>query len=231
MAMREWLEEALAECTVTEEAHTYLMGRGASPEVIEEWGIKVWDPPFSPCPQANLHEHYGKFFERFEGKVIYPLYSPKGLLLGFDSRHIDRKDDVRFLLPESRWNPVWIGMPSAMNRLWDGYDAVIVEGRFDVFAMQQLVEARKSKKAVLGSGPAHLSWKQADYLQRWVKGHTYFAYDNDPTGKKGTEDALKNLDRREVSSSALRYGKPKDDPGLIWDGGGVEALEGAFPYL
>jgi len=227
MALDEWLEAALAGCSMTEEARDYLMGRAATPEIIEEWGIKVWDPPLEPCPQSNLHEHYGQHFERFADKIIYPLYSPKGTLLGFDSRHIDRKDDVRFLLPKSRWNPVWIGMPSAMQLLWAGKDVIIVEGRFDVYAMLHVAKDR----AVLGSGPAHLSWKQVEYLARWVKGHVYLAYDNDPTGKKGTEDALKNLDRRGVSCSQLRYGKPQDDPGLIWDRGGVQTLHEAFPYL
>lgn len=231
MALAEWLEAALESCPVTEDARDYLMGRGAAPEVIEKWGIKVWDPPLEPCPQANLHEHYGKHFERFEDKVIYPLYSPKGDLLGFDSRHIDRKDDVRFLLPKNRWNPVWIGMPDAMEKIWSGCDVIIVEGRFDVFAMLQLTTSRGIDKAVLGSGPAHLSWKQVEYLVRWMRGHVYVAYDNDPTGKKGTEDALKNLARREVPCSDLRYGKPQDDPGLIWDRGGVQTLHEAFPYL
>ena len=231
MAIAEWLTEALSASPLTEEARDYLMGRAATPEIIDSWKIKVWDPPLSPCPQTNLHEHYGTHFERFEGKVIYPLYSPKGKFLGFDSRHIDQKDDVRFLLPENRWTPVWIGMPSAMQSIWEGRDVVIVEGRYDVFAMLQLVATRKSDKAILGLGPAHLSWKQVEFLGRWVTGRVYIAFDNDDPGKKGTAEALENLSRRDVECSQLRYGKPKEDPGLIWDRGGVEALSAAFPYL
>jgi len=221
MALTEWLRAALEASPLTEEARDYLMGRAATPEIIDTWGIKVWDPPLEPCPKRNLHEHYGAHFERFEGKVIYPLYNPRGKLLGFDSRHIDRKDDVRFLLPESHWNPVWIGMPFAMEALWEGRDLIVVEGRYDVFAM----------KGVLGSGPARLSWKQTEHLYRWMRGHVYMVYDNDDPGKKGTADALEVLSRRQVPCSRLPYGKSGDDPGLIWDRGGVEALRTAFRYL
>jgi len=241
MEVSEWILANLANCPLPSEARDYLLGRGATDRLIEEWGIKVWDPPLSPCPDSRLHEHYGQNFERFEGKVIYPLLSPKGRFLGFDSRHIDRKDDLRYLFRESRWNPVWIGMPSEMEKIWRGCDVVLVEGRFDVFAMRQLVETKGIDKAVLGSGPAHLSWKQSEFLGRFCgavdvnhrpkAAHVYVAYDNDPTGKKGTQDVLKILDIRKVECSHLKYGGANDDPGGIWDRGGVEQLLKEFPTL
>ena len=151
---------------------------------------------------------------------------------------MDRKDDVRYLLPESRWQPIWIGMPQAQEDLWGEKDLIVVEGRFDVFAILQLLAATGNDKAVLGSGPAHLSWKQTEYLRRWCQldedkrpPKVYIAYDNDDPGKKGTADALKHLDQRGVQCRELRYGKPQDDPGEIWDRGGVEALRKAFPYM
>lgn len=238
MEVSEWLQEGLARSPLTDEVRDYLMGRGATDRLIVEWGIKVWDPPLISCPDSRLHKPYGEYFERFEGKTIYPLLSPKGRFLGFDSRHIDRKDDVRYLLPESRWNPVWIGMPGAMGQIWRGCDVVVVEGRFDVFAMLQLVSALGIDKAVLGSGPAHLSWQQVAFFQRFcakvrVEGakrppHVYLAYDNDSTGKKGTADALKYLDMRKVECSPLKYGLSNDDPGEIWDRGGVKNLRKNF---
>lgn len=241
MEVGQWLQDALGMCVLTEEARDYLMGRGATPRVIEEWGIKVWEPPLTPCPDASIHEYYGTHFERFEGKVIYPLFSPKGRFLGFDSRRIDAKDDVRYLLPESRWNPVWVGMPAAMEKIWRGADVVIVEGRFDVYAMHQLIEARHSSVVALGSGPAHLSWKQVEFLKRWCSAvdvpdrkrppHVYMGYDNDDAGNKGSTDAIKHLSYGGVQSSRLRYGKPGDDPGAVWDQGGVEHLCKEFPDL
>jgi len=226
-----WLTKGLEDSPLTEDAVDYLKGRGATDRIIEEWGIKVWDPPLTPCPDERLHRHYGTHFDRFEGKAIYPLLSPKGRFLGFDSRHIDRKDDVRYLLPESRWNPVWVNMPGAMDRIWSGSDIMVVEGRYDVLAMIQLAEARGSKIAILGSGPAHLSYKQMGFLKRWALGKIWMAYDNDPAGKKGTADAVEFAKKARLNLQPIRYGKLSDDPGALWDRGGVELLDQEFPHF
>jgi len=226
--MSAWLATALDLCSLSEEHRDYVMGRGATPEVIEQWGMMTFEAPPDPVPDTSLHRHYGEYLERFEGKIIYPLLSPRGRLLGFDSRTPYRKDDDRFLLVEARWNPVWIGMPGAMGAIWNGHDIVVVEGRADVWA---LLHATTRGQAVIGSGPAHLSYKQAQFLRRWALGDVYMAYDNDDAGKKGAEDAVENLSFGRVRCSKLRYGRAGDDPGAIWDRGGVEELREAFPHL
>lgn len=227
MALTEWLTQALRDSSLTDDARDYLMGRGAPPEVIDTWGFKVFDCPLAPCPDGSLHRHYGEHFERFEGKVIYPLYSGRGRLLGFDSRSLGEKDNDQFLLPESRWNAVWIGMPAAMDLVWRGRDVVVVEGVFDVFAMLHIAGDR----AVLGTRSAHVSWKHAEFLRRWCAGTVLMVYDRDEAGEKGTADALRHLSRRGLRCSEIRYGRRGDDPGEIWDRGGVEALREAFPKL
>lgn len=223
-----WLASALEMCSLSEEHRDYVMGRGATPEVIERWGITSFEAPPEPVPESSLHRHYGEHLDRFEGKIIYPLYSPRGRLLGFDSRTPYHKDDDRFLLMEARWNPVWIGMPSAMEAVWAGRDIVVVEGRADVWAVLHVCSRGQ---AVLGSGPAHLSYKQTEFLRRWALGDVYMAYDNDDAGKKGTADALRHLERLRVECNEIRYGRTGDDPGAIWDRGGAEALREAFPHL
>jgi DNA primase len=227
MAMMEWLMAALAASTLTEEARDYLMGRGATDDVIAAWQLKSFDCPLDPCPDRRLHEHYGSHFERFEGKVIYPLRCPRGKLLGFETRSIDAKDNDQFLLPDSRWNPVWIGLPSAMPSIWEGRDIVVVEGVFDAFAMLHVAGTR----AVLGSRSAHLSWKHVEFLRRWCGGTVLMAYDRDDAGEKGTRDAIRHLSSRQVRCTDLPYGRRGDDPGEIWDRGGVGALREAFSKL
>lgn len=238
--LREWLERALELSGLSEDGLHYLMGRGATPEVIEKWGIKTFDAPEEPFPDQRLHDHYGPHFERFEGKLVYPLLGPRGQLLGIDTRSIDQKDDDRYLLPESRWNPVWIGMiPDTMQAIYEGRDIIIVEGRFDVYPMYHVV----GNRAVLGSATAHLSWAHVEFLRRWARrqlrrgqtsagrgGHVYIVYDQDDTGRHGTDDALRKLGQRGVECSEIRYGRKGDDPGTIWDRGGVEALREAFVF-
>lgn len=224
--MKEWLENALADCVLTEDAEDYLLGRGATRDLLERWGVKVFECPSEPCPDERFHEKLGTHFDLFEDRVIYPLRSPRGALLGFDSRSLDRKNEVRFMLPESQWHPVWINMPDAMEKVYAGHPVVVVEGRYDVFAMLRIVK----HQAVLGSGPAHLNWRQLEFLRRWCS-EVWIAYDRDPAGAKGTESALKDLGFRGVQCRELPYGRTGDDPGLIWDRGGDAALREAFPYF
>jgi DNA primase len=227
MALTEWLVAALAASGVTDDARDYLMGRGATDEVIDAWQIKVFDCPREVCPDTRRHEHYGAHFERFEGKIIYPLHCPRGRLLGFEARSINAKDVDQFLLDDSRWNPVWIGMPSGMLPIWEGRDVIVVEGIFDAFAMLHVANGR----SVLGSRSAHLSWKHVEFLRRWCKGTVLMTYDRDDAGAKGNADALQHLSNRRVRCAELSYGRRGDDPGEIWDRGGVKALREAFPKL
>lgn len=224
--MREWIENALSDCVVSEEAEAYLLGRGATREIIEQWGIKVFECPAQECPDERYHEKLGTHFDIFEGRVIYPLRSLRGTLLGFDSRSLGHKNEIRFMLPESHWHAVWINMPGAMEKIYQRRRVVVVEGRYDVFAMLRIVK----EEAVLGSGPAHLNWRQLEFLRRWGV-EVWIVYDRDPAGMKGTEDGLKDLRYRGVECRELPYGRKGDDPGLIWDNGGEPALRGVFPYF
>jgi DNA primase len=226
MALSEWLEGALDDCTLTEEARDYLMGRGATEETLARWGICCFECPETPCPDAALGRRYGPHFEVFRDKVIYPLRTGRGTLLGMDSRSLGRKDELRFLLPESAWQAIWIGLPDAMQGMWDGQDVLIVEGRYDVYAMKHVFSG-----PVLGSGPAHLNWKQVEWLRRWSKGRILMAYDRDAAGRQGTDKALVDLKRYELPCSEVVYGRPGDDPGLLYDRGGAAKLRAEFPYL
>lgn len=227
MEVSEWIGRALDDSTLLDEHRDYLMGRGATPDLIEKWGIRTFECPFSRCPDPVLAKRYGPHLETFRERIVYPLRSLRGRLLGFDSRHVDQKDDLRLLLAESRWNCVWIGAPQGMDLIWAGSDLVVVEGRYDVFAMLQIV----GDKAVWGSGPAHLSWKHVESVRRWVRGTVHVVYDQDEAGRRGTEKGLGEMRRHEVRCIEVPYGASGDDPGAIWDRGGREALREAFPSL
>lgn len=231
--MKEWLEEALEASSLSEDSRDSLMGRGATSEILSSWKIRNFQLPYDKCPDPALARRYGSRFDVFEGKILFPLYSARGHLLGFDSRSPEKKDEIRFLLPESQWHAVWIGMPSAMSRIWEGQDIVIVEGRFDVFAALHGVQ----NAAVLGSGPAHLSGKQVEFLRRWTvlikksefhQAMVHLAYDIDATGQRGSYRSLKELRELGILCSKVRYGSMGDDPGVLWDRGGVESVRKVF---
>jgi DNA primase len=194
-------------------------------EVIQSWQMVTFTPPRELAPDPLFRERYGPHGEFFKDRVLIPLWSPRGTLLGFDSRAIgDTKRASRFMIGDRPWAVCWIGVKSAMSKIWQGKDPWIVEGAFDVFALMHAIDA-----PVLGAGPARLVQGQLEFLRRFSK-FVNLAFDRDATGRKGTHAALKDLARLEVSCRDVPYGKTDDDPGAIWLRGGAPGMCAAFPY-
>lgn len=223
MTMQQWLSETFRDSYLSEEARDYLLARGALSNTIEEMGVVTFLPPASECPIPEFATKFGKHFEFFEGKLMFPIYSPMGALIGFDSRSVEAKDLIRFHLKEASWNPVFHGMPKAMHRIWKGADIWIVEGVFDLFALEHILP----DCAIIGVGPAHLNFKHLEFLRRW-KNHVNLCLDQDDAGRRGMKKAFEDLQRWKISCRMVAYGKTGDDPGAIWTRGGVKSLQESF---
>lgn len=229
--MREWVEKAFQGCVLTEFVEGYMLARGATSEWITKWGITSWVCPEEPCPSQAFRESFGEHGEFFEGRLLIPLVSPRGRLLGWESRVPYDKQVNRFLINDSPWDPVFLGIQTALPRLWERSSTVwVVEGIFDVCALMQ---ARPSD-VVLGTGPARLTRSQETFLKRFAVSQSglssldvRLAFDQDNAGQKATAAALKNLKFLGVQCQSFPYGKVKD-PGSVWDQGGREAVLRVF---
>lgn len=233
-----WLADHFPTLTLYEDHAGYFLGRGAQEASLLRLGVKSWQPLPEDAPDPEFRDRYGDRGEKLEGWVLWPLYSPRGRVLGFAGRKAGEKVITRYLLPEAAWQPIWTGLtPETMQRIWDGGDIWIVEGIFDLFPLEWTVPV---KDAVLGSERARLTDKHIEFLRRFCRGagqQVYMVYDNDDPGRKaifGWEDetgkkrwgALKRLERVKVRASAPKYrGK---DPGEVWNQGGVAAVQAIF---
>ena len=216
-----------------------------SEEVIEGLGIGVWPSQFpedfGPAPHedfCNRHGPLGLGGPRktpLAGHLTIPLYSPRGALIGFEARGVEEKKLTRFLLPEAQWNPVFIGVPFGMDRIWQGGSVWIVEGVFDLGALYQAIP---KKDAVLSSLRARLTDSHVEFLRRYARDFVNMVYDNDETGQHGTHDwtdsegklrwgALTRLSKAGVECRAIPYTGGKD-PGEIWERTGTEGLRKAL---
>jgi len=233
-----WLNDALKEMTLTEPVAGYLYGRGAQEQTITELGCVTWAADKAFSQEKLWLERTGPDGrgEWLNGWLIMPLLGPRGQLLGFEARRTDVKKFSRWLTPEAAWNPVFSGLtPSAMAKIWAGGDIWLVEGTFDMFALQWAIP---DKDVVLATVTAMLNARQVEFLRRFCKGWVNVAYDNDTQGRNGTfgwtDDAgkfrwgaLKKLDHVGLRSRDVRYSGGKD-PGEIWDRGGAEGVQAAF---
>ena len=222
-----WLASHLSGCSLREAHLGYFLGRGAKEESIAGFCIKTWQAMEEDAPDPDFCERYGDKGERLGDWAIWPLFSPRGRVLGFEGRRLPEKNITRFLLPEAGWQPLWFGLtPEVMKR--------IVEGLFDLFAMEWAVP---EGDVVLASLRAKLTDKHVEFLRRFCRGWVRMVYDNDEAGQHGVHGfvddngkkrwgALQRLDRVKVKAVCVSYrGK---DPGEVWNHGGVVGVQATF---
>lgn len=230
-----WLATHFKTLTLDEAHEGYFLGRGAKEESLAQLGVKTWQAMTEASPDPEFNERYGALGERLGDWILWPLYSPRGRVIGCAGRRGTEKNITRYLLPEAHWQPIWTGLtPETMARIWAGADVWVVEGIFDLFPLEWAIPATD---VVLGSERAKLTDKHVEFLRRFCRGWVRMVYDNDEAGQHGVHGfiddngkkrwgALQRLDRVKVKAVSMTYrGK---DPGEVWNHGGVAGVRAAF---
>lgn len=222
--MRRWLESALERFQLEFECEEYLLERGAKESSYTSMGVTTWGQVDTASPCELFAQRYGERGSRLRGCLVIPLHSPSGDLIGFEARRGDWKTDYR--LPESRWNPTFFGMLKGFPKVWENGTVWIVEGVFDLFAMEWVVP---ESHALLAVGPANLRYSHLQFLKRYAR-FVNVVFDNDGTGRKGAAKASEKLGYAKVENRVVKYLGGKD-PGEIWDRGGENALLSSFSHV
>ena len=231
----EWLARALKDFPLTDDVSEYLLGRGAKEETILAEGIRTWQRLPEPSPDEEFTKRFLAYGERLEGMLVTPVRSPRGKLLGFEARSIHEKRVMDFRLPEAKFSPFCIGTRRAMPALWAGGNIWVVEGLFDLTALEWAIPPGD---AIIATVRAHLTKTQLEFLRRFCTGQVKMVYDRDETGRKAVTGwiddtgkkrmgALQLLDGVKLVGVDVHYSGGKD-PGEIWDHGGVSAIQATF---
>jgi DNA primase len=230
-----WLDEHLAQCNLTPEVEDYLLGRGVKESTIKEEGIVTWSRSKVPFTDLVFRKRYGAYGEFMDGYLTTPVYSPRGQVIGFEGRSIYQKRISDYRLPEAAWNPFWLGMKKAMPKIWAGGNIWVVEGLFDLSALEWAVS---EKDVVLASVRAKLSFAHVEFLRRFCRGTVHMTYDRDSTGRAGVigwvdDTGKKHMGAMQVLKKAGLdcrdvFYKGGKDPGEIWSRYGKEGLLKAF---
>ena len=230
-----WLSDALQKCSLTDDVEGYLLGRGAKESTIRDEGMVTWAPLGQTAPDPQFEQWFGKRGERLAGYLICPMYSPSGDVIGFESRSTQQKIIRDYRMPEAAHQPFWLGTRRAVLKLWEGGDAWVVEGLFDMCPLEWAIP---EKDAVLASVRAKLTMSHVEFLRRFCHGWVNVVYDKDESGRRGTfgftdesgkkqMGALDWLRRVGLRCRDIPYEGGKD-PGVIWDKGGVLAIRDTF---
>jgi len=208
-----WLEKAVKErLPLTPEVEGYLLGRGGKPDTIRLMGLGEWIGLEEECPDPVFRQRYGSRGEKLEGFMVCPVITPRGSVIGINARSMGVKKVERYLIRQAAWNPIWETRPDTPEKLWAGGEAWIVEGLFDMFALEWYVP---SQDAVLSSIRANMTAKHVEFLRRFGV-RVNMVYDRDTTGRDGTTKALSVLKRAGIVCRDVPY-RGGEDPGELWD--------------
>ncbi len=137
------------------EARNYLAGRGVTPAQIDEFGLGVSDASGQQLVRllqerfgAENLEHSGLtlkrqdgsgFFDRFRGRLMFPIHNESGKVIGFGGRALKSGDDPKYLnspeTPLYRKSYVLYNLHRAKDAVRKAGLSVLVEGYMDVIGV------------------------------------------------------------------------------------------------
>ena len=206
----------------------YLRKRGVPQEVVQKYGFGYapdsWDYLHTRLARKHGDEKLQKvglvmpkkegsgFYDRFRNRLLIPIHSETGALVGFGGRSLDGKDPKYLNSPESEvFNKS--RLLYNLHRSKDGMRkidrAILVEGYFDAIAIDYA-----GVQGVVASMGTSLTAGQASLLRRYAT-RVVIAYDGDDAGKQATLRAAPILLAAGLTVSALDLDGEKDPDTLI----------------
>lgn len=224
----------------------YLRGRGLTDETIAAFELgyapEGWDGLLKLARTKGLSERQlleagllienpenGRVYDRFRGRVMFPIRDHLGRLVGFGGRVLDDSKPKYLNTPETdafKKGELLYGLDKARLGLSGGAELVVVEGYMDVIAMHQ----HGFTGAVASLGTA-LTAEHATLLERLGAQSIVLMFDQDGAGLKAT---LAGLDqtigaRFRVRATSVPSGKDPADALLAGDDAGIrQALSGGL---
>ncbi|MGB9879380.1 MAG: DNA primase, partial [Anaerolineae bacterium] len=146
-----------------------------------------------------LERKEGGYYDRFRGRLIFPIRDVRGHIVGFGARALDDAQPKYLNSPQTPLfdkSSILYGIDQAKNAIREQGFVVIVEGYMDVLMAHQ--HGRKNVVASMGTA---LTEKQVRVIKKLTK-KLVLALDADAAGDqatiRGLEVAKEALDRRAV---------------------------------
>src|SRR6185369_14088970 len=219
-------------------AAAYLKQRGVPKEVVDKYGFGYapdsWDYVITRLSRkhgekkleaaglAMPRKSGSGYYDRFRNRLMIPIHSETGALVGFGGRSLDGSDPKYLNSPEgelfnkSRLLYNLHRSKDAMRRI---DRAILVEGYFDAIAIDHA-----GVPGVVASMGTSLTSGQASLLRRFCT-RVVIAYDGDDAGRNATLRAAPVLLSAGLSVSALDLQGEKDPDTVVQKYGADRFLE------
>lgn len=179
---------------------SYLLDRGVSEALIEKFQLGYCIDKFEDFTNHAVREGYkrtyleksglsirkeGKFYDRFRGRVMFPIHSLTGRVIAFGGRILSsEKSKAKYVnSPESdiySKSKVLYGLHFARTAILKKDNCFLVEGYTDVISMHQV-----GLENVVASSGTSLTVDQIKFIKRFTPNITIL-YDGDEAGIKAS---------------------------------------------
>ena len=226
-------------------AATYMQKRGITPEVLNLFGVGFadgeWDSLYLYLKSKGydeekllelglISESKGKYYDKFRNRVIFPIISTGGKVIGFGGRSLG--DDMPKYLNSSessiflKKNNLYALNLTKQEIGKTGY-GIIVEGYMDVISLYQY--GVRNVAASLGTA---LTENQARLLKRYTN-QVVLSYDADEAGKNASLRGMEILHKENFRIKVLSIPDGKDPDDYIkrhGKSGFLQIIKTALPY-
>ena len=246
-------QNCLANEAAGKTARDYLEKRGVSDEAIKLFRLgaapDLWDDTVNWAKSKNYElplvekaglilrkENSEHFYDRFRGRLIFPICDEQGRVIGFSGRILsgDEKAAKYVNSPETpifTKSKVFFGLDKSKRAILDAGYAIVCEGQLDLIACFMA----GVQNIVAPQGTAFTD-QHARILKRYVD-EVVLCFDSDEAGQNA---AVRSLDHLLASGLAVRVAvvpAPHDPDSFIKSSGGekfqelVQNAEGFFDYF
>jgi len=226
-------------------AATYMQKRGITTEVLNLFGVGYadgeWDSLYHHLKSKGydeeklldlglISESKGKYYDKFRNRVIFPIISTGGKVIGFGGRSLG--DDMPKYLNSSessiflKKNNLYALNLTKQEIGKTGY-GIIVEGYMDVISLYQY--GVRNVAASLGTA---LTENQARLLKRYTN-QVILSYDADEAGKNAAVRGMEILHKENFRIKILSIPDGKDPDDYIkrhGKSGFLQIVKTALPY-
>tara|TARA_B100001769_G_scaffold239066_1_gene205310 strand:+ start:103 stop:1824 length:1722 start_codon:yes stop_codon:yes gene_type:complete len=199
------------------EAISYLKARGLTGQVAKDFSIG-----YAPNDWQNLKNAFknyedeiliksglvvkndkGKFYDRFRHRIIFPIYSDKGSVIGFGGRIINPEDTPKYYnSPETalfQKSYELYGLLTSRKSIREKGYVLVVEGYMDVVGLAQ--KGLKNVVATLGTATTAFHIKK---LIRYTQ-EIIFCFDGDAAGRSAAWRAMNNSLESVTDNMQLKF--------------------------
>lgn len=220
------------------ECREYARKRGLSPEIIEKFGLgwapRQWRSLAERLQKAGFRNaesaqagltgisESGTLYDRFRGRLMFPIRNLSGQTIAFGGRIIGSEDEAKYI--NSSDTPIYkkkehlYGLSQARRGLTAKGYAVITEGYLDVLTLHQF--GYENSVGVLGTA---LTPEQIKRLSGFVS-NFLLIFDGDNAGRKAALRAAPMFLARGLNCKVVMLPEGEDIDSLL-RGSGPEAFE------